>query len=66
MEKSIQTKWAQPALFIISTSLSQVLQSYEITPDYLMGHSLGELSAAYIAGAFNEMMLSNVLPLGRY
>ncbi|WP_272687398.1 beta-ketoacyl synthase N-terminal-like domain-containing protein [Providencia sp. PROV149] len=54
LEKSIQTKWAQPALFIISTSLSQVLQSYEITPDYLMGHSLGELSAAYIAGAFNE------------
>lgn len=53
-EKALQTKWSQPALFIISSGLFQILQAYGITPDYQLGHSLGELVAAWTGGMLSE------------
>ncbi|MGI5282727.1 type I polyketide synthase [Nonomuraea polychroma] len=45
-----QTRYTQPALFAYQTALFQLLRSFGITPDYLIGHSLGEISAAHAAG----------------
>jgi phthiocerol/phenolphthiocerol synthesis type-I polyketide synthase E len=52
-EKVNQTSIAQPALFAVEYSLVQLLDSWEIKPDTLLGHSVGEYVAACIAGVFS-------------
>ena len=52
------TQYAQPAIVAIQLSLVKLLKSIGITPNVLVGHSLGELSAAYTAGilSFNDTL----------
>jgi len=40
----------QPVLFTMMVSLAEVLSRYGIVPDAVIGHSQGEIAAAYIAG----------------
>ncbi|NSL87031.1 SDR family NAD(P)-dependent oxidoreductase [Chitinophaga sp. Mgbs1] len=40
----------QPVLFAIEVSLARLWQSWGIKPDVVMGHSMGEVAAAYIGG----------------
>ncbi|WAJ42451.1 type I polyketide synthase [Mycobacterium sp. Aquia_216] len=44
------TEFAQPALFAIEVAMAELLQSWGIEPDLVMGHSVGEITAAHIAG----------------
>ncbi|POM24522.1 Phenolphthiocerol synthesis polyketide synthase type I Pks15/1 [Actinomadura rubteroloni] len=44
------TAYAQPALFTVQVALHHLLRHHGITPDVLIGHSLGELTAAHLAG----------------
>jgi acyl transferase domain-containing protein/acyl carrier protein len=47
-----QTSFAQPALFVVEYALAQLLISWGIRPDAMIGHSLGEFVAACLAGVF--------------
>ncbi len=48
-----RTEQAQPALFAIQIALCHCLAELGLQPDAVVGHSVGEVAAAYIAGAFD-------------
>jgi amino acid adenylation domain-containing protein len=48
-----QTAIAQPAIFTIEYALSQLLMSWGIHPQVMIGHSIGEYIAAHLAGVFS-------------
>ncbi len=45
-----QTTWTQPALFALHIALAKLMSSWGMQPDIVMGHSLGQYSAACVAG----------------
>lgn len=45
------TTIAQPAIFSIEVALAALWKSWGVVPDVVVGHSLGEAAAAYVAGA---------------
>jgi malonyl CoA-acyl carrier protein transacylase len=48
------TDFTQPALYTVDVmSFLARVENKEITPDYVIGHSLGEYAALYAAGAFD-------------
>lgn len=47
-----QTGYAQPALFAIEAALADMWRSWGIEPSAVLGHSVGEFVAAYVAGVF--------------
>ncbi len=48
-----QTKYTQPAIYIVSVILGELLLENRVVPHAVAGHSLGEYSALTIAGAFD-------------
>jgi phthiocerol/phenolphthiocerol synthesis type-I polyketide synthase E len=52
-ERLDQTCFAQPALFTISCALAALWSSWGLKPAALLGHSIGELIAACLAGVFS-------------
>ncbi|KAK6027477.1 phosphopantetheine attachment domain protein [Ostertagia ostertagi] len=57
----LAAKYAQVALFIISRAIVAQLDSWGISSDFLIGHSVGEYAAACYAGIMDELSCMKLL-----
>ncbi|EYF05471.1 Malonyl CoA-acyl carrier protein transacylase [Chondromyces apiculatus DSM 436] len=46
-------EYCQPALFALQVALAALFRSWKLEPAAVLGHSLGEYAAAYVAGVFS-------------
>lgn len=53
MSRIAETQIAQPANFVIQASLTTLWRSWGVEPAAVVGHSVGEVTAAYLAGVLS-------------
>ena len=58
-----RTEIAQPAIFAMQVALTELWKSWGIQPTAIVGHSVGEVAAAYVAGVFSLEEAARVIVL---
>ena len=56
-----ETAIAQPAIFSVQVALAALWESWGIRPAAVVGHSVGEVAAAHVAGALDLREASRVI-----
>ncbi|KOV35570.1 hypothetical protein ADK60_08880 [Streptomyces sp. XY431] len=52
-ERLGESRYAQPALFAVQWALGRLWESWGVTPDAVLGHGVGEVAAAALAGVLD-------------
>ena len=53
LKRSTATTVSCPALFSTQYAMAKLLESWGIVPEAMIGHSMGEYTAAHLAGVFS-------------